>query len=112
MIFSGLPWADTVAEKATSIRLYDLKTNQRSTLPGSEGFWKPRWSPDGRYVIALTADSKKLMIYDLKSRQWSQLAALDDVSNLPGLETAVMYTSILTMWRSLLSIVWTLRNTR
>ncbi len=81
VIFSGLPWADVTAERATSIRLFDLKTSQRSSLPGSEGFWAPRWSSDGRYVIALTGDSKKLMIYDFKSRKWSGLAAMQNVSN-------------------------------
>ena len=82
VIFSGLPWADVTAEKATSIHLFDLKTNQRSSLPGSEGFWSPRWSPDGRSVIALTSNSKKLMMYEFKSRKWSELAAMQNVSNL------------------------------
>jgi Tol biopolymer transport system component/predicted Ser/Thr protein kinase len=81
VIFSGLPWADVTPEKATSIRLFDLKTNQRSSLPGSEGFWAPRWSPDGKHVLALSGDSKKLMIYDFKSRDWSTLAAIERVSN-------------------------------
>jgi hypothetical protein len=31
-------------------------------------------SPDGRYLAALSADSKKLMLYEFATRKWSQLA--------------------------------------
>jgi Tol biopolymer transport system component len=81
VIFSGLPWADVDAKKATAIRLLELKTNQRSILPGSEGFWEPRWSPNGRFVVAITADAKKVMIYDFKSREWGELVAMPNVNN-------------------------------
>jgi eukaryotic-like serine/threonine-protein kinase len=35
------------------IRMLDLKTHEVSTLPGSDGLFSPRWSPDGRYMAAL-----------------------------------------------------------
>jgi Tol biopolymer transport system component len=79
--FSGLPWTDVSPEKATSVQLLDLKTNQRSTLPGSEGFYAPRWSPDGRYIVALTSDSSKLMLFDFKMRKWTVLMSMGNVSN-------------------------------
>jgi Tol biopolymer transport system component len=37
-------------DPASTIRILDLTSNQISTLPGSEGLYSPRWSPDGRYV--------------------------------------------------------------
>src|SRR5262249_25169701 len=37
---------------AGTIHLLDLRTNQVSLLPGSEGLKSPRWSPDGRYITA------------------------------------------------------------
>ena len=46
------------------INLFDLRTKQVSALPGSEGLFSPRCSPDGRYVAAMSADSKKLMLND------------------------------------------------
>ena len=33
----------------------------------------PRWSPDGRYLIAGTRDELHLKIFDLKTKQWSEL---------------------------------------
>jgi len=55
------------------IQLVDMKTRQTSTLPGSTGFFSPRWSPDGRYLLALSVeDSHKLMLYDFKTQKWSE----------------------------------------
>ncbi len=55
-----------MAEDSTpkAIQIVDLKTKTPSILPGSEGLFSPRWSPDGRYVIALPLDQRKLMLYD------------------------------------------------
>ncbi len=57
------------------IHVLDLRTRQSSQLPGSVGLFSPRWSPDGRYIVAITADSQKLMLFDLTSRKWTELAS-------------------------------------
>jgi Tol biopolymer transport system component/DNA-binding winged helix-turn-helix (wHTH) protein len=51
----------------------DLRTRQISTIPGSEGLWSPRWSPDGKRIVAMTSASDALMIYETASRKWSAL---------------------------------------
>jgi Tol biopolymer transport system component/DNA-binding winged helix-turn-helix (wHTH) protein len=51
----------------------DLRTHETSTIPGSEGLFSPRWSPDGKKIVALTRDNKALMIYEITSRKWSEL---------------------------------------
>jgi len=56
----------------TSIYILDLKTRQVSTVPGSDGLFSPRWSPDGGHLAALSADSKRLMLYDFKTQKWSE----------------------------------------
>jgi len=58
----------------SEIRILDLATHQVSTLPGSKGFWSPRWSPDGRYVPAISADSHSLVMFDFRTQKWTQLA--------------------------------------
>ena len=35
-------------DPSSTIRILDLASHQISTLPGSEGLFSPRWSPDGR----------------------------------------------------------------
>jgi Tol biopolymer transport system component/DNA-binding winged helix-turn-helix (wHTH) protein len=58
-----------------SIVQVDLQTRQISKLPGASGFFAPRWSPDGRYISALTADGRKLMLFDVSTGQWSETAS-------------------------------------
>ncbi|MGB7846983.1 MAG: hypothetical protein WBL63_15315 [Candidatus Acidiferrum sp.] len=60
-----------------SIEVYDLKTHELSTIPGSEGLFSPRLSPDGRYICALSGNLTKLMLYDTQSRKWSQWQTLE-----------------------------------
>jgi Tol biopolymer transport system component len=59
----------------------ELKTHQVSTIPGSTGMFSPRMSPDGRYIAALTTGDAKLMLYDVASSKWSQLAASQSGGN-------------------------------
>ena len=54
--------------------LLDLKTRAVTQVAGSEGICCPRWSPDGRWVIALSADNQKLLLLDLSTQKWRQLA--------------------------------------
>ena len=55
IIFGSVP-----ADGTQPLRVLDLKTHQVSTLPGSRGLFSPRWSPDGRYIVAMPADSLQL----------------------------------------------------
>lgn len=64
------------------IHMVDLKTGQASALPGSGGLWTARWSPNGRYVAALTLDAQALMLFDFRSQHWSELARADKISDL------------------------------
>jgi eukaryotic-like serine/threonine-protein kinase len=61
-------------DPASSIRILDLATQQVSTLPGSQGMFSPRWSPDGRYIPAISADSKRLLLFDFQNQKWAELA--------------------------------------
>jgi Tol biopolymer transport system component len=57
-----------------AIHVVDLKAKQVSTLPHSEGLFSPRWSPDGRHVVAMPLDCGKLVLFDFKTAEWSDLA--------------------------------------
>ncbi len=71
---SKIVFAGRAADPASSIRVFDLATRQVSTLPGSQGMYSPRWSPDGRYIPALSGDSKKLLLFDFQTQKWTELA--------------------------------------
>jgi|SRR5215467_14610267 len=61
----------SVAEATRRIQRIDLKTHAISTLPGSEGLFSPRLSPDGRYIAAFPADASKLTLYDSRTERWN-----------------------------------------
>jgi Tol biopolymer transport system component len=65
-----------MAEDSTpkSIQIADLQARTVAPIPGSEGLFSPRWSPDGRYVVAMPLDQGKLVLYDMVTAQWSELA--------------------------------------
>ena len=75
LVFGGVPWLEGSAPGSAAIHLLDLKTRQVSTLPGSEGLFSPHWSPDGRYVLAKSVDSQKLMLFDFSTHKWAELVS-------------------------------------
>jgi Tol biopolymer transport system component/DNA-binding winged helix-turn-helix (wHTH) protein len=64
------------------IHILNLKTHQLSDVPGSDGLWTARWSPDGRYIAALTEDSRNLMLFDFRTTRWVKLATLVNIPDL------------------------------
>jgi Tol biopolymer transport system component len=61
-------------DPSSTIRTLDLASHQVSTLPGSEGLYSPRWSPDGRYVAAFSGDSTKILLFHFDTGKWTELA--------------------------------------
>ncbi|HZR65325.1 MAG TPA: protein kinase [Terriglobales bacterium] len=57
---------------STDILILDVQTNQVTAIPGSEGLFSPRWSPDSKHMAALSADQKRLVIYDFGSQKWAE----------------------------------------
>ena len=74
-MFGGEPWLEGGAPGSAVIHMLDLKTRQVSTLSGSEGLYSPHWSPDGRYVLAKSLDSPKLMLFDFSTHKWAELVS-------------------------------------
>jgi Tol biopolymer transport system component len=54
-----------------SIRILDLKTHKLEKVPGSDGLFSPRWSPDGRYIAAISPDNTTLKRFDFQTQTWS-----------------------------------------
>jgi serine/threonine protein kinase/Tol biopolymer transport system component len=61
-------------DTASSIRVLDLASHQVSTLPGSLGLYSPRWSPDGRHILAMSIESSRLVLFDFQMQKWTELA--------------------------------------
>jgi eukaryotic-like serine/threonine-protein kinase len=75
LVFAGMPWLEYGSVSGPNIHMVDIKTSQSSDVPGSENLFSPRCSRDGRYIAALSADSTKLMLFDVEKKSWRELAS-------------------------------------
>ena len=66
-----------------SIRILDFKTREIVKVPGSEGLFSPRWSPDGRYIAALSPNNTELVLYDFESNKWTKWISASGAVNYP-----------------------------
>ena len=58
-----------------TLKMLDLGTHRVVPVPGSDGYTASYWSPDGRYIVALTRDALKLGLFDFETGKWSDLLA-------------------------------------
>ena len=51
----------------------NLASGAVQKIEGSEDFFSPRWSPDGRWIIALSLNQTLLVLYDVERQTWKTL---------------------------------------
>jgi Tol biopolymer transport system component/DNA-binding winged helix-turn-helix (wHTH) protein len=78
--FGDIPPVHDVASGAQAIHILKLSDHTLSELPGSQGFWTARWSPDGHSLSALTIEGERLVIYDFGTKKWRSTEA-ENVNN-------------------------------
>jgi Tol biopolymer transport system component len=76
---SRLVLIDSSNPAHSNIQLFDLRTGKRSLVPGSQDFYVVRWVADD-LLVAITKDSKKLVIFDARTQKWSDLVS----ATMPG----------------------------
>jgi Tol biopolymer transport system component len=65
-----------------AIHRIDLSTGKVQTLPGSDGLFTARWSPDGRQIAALHLERHLIFLFDLKTQKWRKLADAVDGTDM------------------------------
>jgi len=73
LAFGSGPGAEQSDSHNAVIHLLDLETGTVSALPDSQGLFAPRYSPDGRYVAALSFDSQRLVLFELATGKWTEI---------------------------------------
>ena len=68
IVFSG-----GANEVEATIRILDVATHKIDELPASKGLWGARWSPDGRHMVAVSADISQLLLFDFHTGKWTEL---------------------------------------
>ena len=66
---------DATAANGPAIMIYDRETHRVTGVEGSQRLFSPRWSPNGRYIAAMTADSSKVMLFDFQTQKWTEIGS-------------------------------------
>jgi DNA-binding winged helix-turn-helix (wHTH) protein/Tol biopolymer transport system component len=74
IIFGRHMGCSVLDNSCVAIYRLDLKTQQVSKIPDSDRMIAARLSHDGHYLTALAMGTNKVMLYDLKTDRWSELA--------------------------------------
>jgi len=74
LVFGRVPDLMGKESGSRAIQILDLHTHAVTPVPGSEGLFSPRWSPDGRYIAAISLDQRRLMLFDVAANTWRLLA--------------------------------------
>jgi WD40 repeat protein len=64
------------------IQILDIKTHRITAVAGSKGMYSPRWSPDGRYLLAMPSDESRMMLFDFRTGKWTPL--YDGLASYPS----------------------------
>jgi Tol biopolymer transport system component/DNA-binding winged helix-turn-helix (wHTH) protein len=59
---------------ARTLVLVHLTNNAVEQIPGSNGLFSPRWSPDGKYIAALTLDQTRVRLFTVATQTWTTLS--------------------------------------
>jgi Tol biopolymer transport system component len=63
------------------IAILDLETRDVWRVPDSDDFCAPRWSPDGKFLVALDKDRFRKVLYDFDDARWTRIS--DDEGGFP-----------------------------
>ncbi len=76
---SSIAFSDYNPEKPHNegIRVVNLATRKISIMPDTQGFSLPSWSPDGRYLVAMTQQPSRMMLYSVETKAWTELKNFD-----------------------------------
>jgi serine/threonine protein kinase/Tol biopolymer transport system component len=72
VVFSYAPFIERTPETVGAFIL-NLTTHEKRKIPGSEGYFAPAWSPDGRYIAANSIDSRTVVLFDFTTGKWLNL---------------------------------------
>jgi len=76
LLFGRYPSDEPPGIGPMDLQIVDLRTRAISKIPNSEQLWSPRWSPDGRHIVAISKTVDRLVLFDASTKNWTELAKI------------------------------------
>ena len=76
LLFGHRPVEETIGSGSLELKIVDLRTHITSKIAGSKEMWSPRWSQDGRWILAFPRATDRLMLFDVNRQEWTELAKI------------------------------------
>jgi len=79
IVFAKWPAEGQVTLEQSGIFVFDLRNSRITRIPGSEGLVHPMFSPDGRFLAAITnfdsnpSQPTRVMLYDSRTQIWKEI---------------------------------------
>jgi serine/threonine protein kinase/dipeptidyl aminopeptidase/acylaminoacyl peptidase len=68
---SKIIFASGPTNAGSALYILDIATHRIAPVPGSQGLYSPRWSPDGRYLAAFPSDESELHLFNIQTQKWT-----------------------------------------
>ena len=76
LLFGYRPSEAPPGEGTLDLKIVDLQSHTVTKVAGSDELWSPRWSRDGRHILALSRAADQMMLFDVNSQKWTELAKI------------------------------------
>ncbi len=73
IVFSIVDEPRPAQASVNGVYLHDLRNGQTTLVPNSGKLSQARWSPDGRYLAAVSIDSSNIQLYDFTQKSWREI---------------------------------------
>jgi len=67
---------ENLGAMSQGIAIVNLETKQLINLPGAKQLFSPRWSPDGKFLAGISVDSQRLLVFELATQKWTEVAKM------------------------------------
>ena len=74
LVMGRLPRNMSPEKQSRALYEVDIATRKVTQIPGSDGLFSPRLSPDGRFIAALNLTQRSLMLFDRQKSAWRLLS--------------------------------------
>jgi Tol biopolymer transport system component/DNA-binding winged helix-turn-helix (wHTH) protein len=70
------PYPNEVDKQDQHVSIVNVETGEVQEVTGSENLFSPRWSPDGRMLVAISCDKFEPFVYSFTTQKWRALRPL------------------------------------